>query len=215
PVTDPTVPAARDADPVVLTGADFPGWAVPANVTAKVPVTDLTGDPVTNDPPQGGGCTTFDAQCAHNHYAKPDFDSQDVAPQHGVPVGRILGYHWNAKAHKFTQIPFQVDEMFVRYLDNSASGFSVYSGEDQHLSYAFDREGWRYYAQDPNDPCHAVPDSGIKTTPDPVPGLDTNDELAFTASDGGPAAPSRAKLPKGIAGARQVRVNDPTSPGGG
>src|SRR5437764_9597942 len=89
PVTDPTVPAARDADPVVLTGADFPGWAVSANVTAKLPVTDLTGDPITNDPPQGSGCTTFDAQCAHNHYAKPDFDSQDAAPQHGVPVGRI------------------------------------------------------------------------------------------------------------------------------
>src|SRR5207248_873617 len=83
-----------------------------------------------------------------------------------------------------------VDEMFVRYLDNSASGFSVYSGEDQHLSYAFDREGWRYYAQDPNDPCHAVPAEGVKTTPDPVPGLDTNDELAFMASDAGPAAPS-------------------------
>src|SRR5712671_1326677 len=78
PVVDPSVPAARDAEAVVLTGKDFPGWAAPANQTAKLPVTDLTGDPVTNEPAPGGGCTSFDAKCAHNYYAKPDFDSQDV-----------------------------------------------------------------------------------------------------------------------------------------
>ena len=100
PVTDPTIPAARDADPVVLTGRDFPGWAASANVTAKLPLTDLTGDPITGEPAPGSGCTTFDAQCDHNHYAKPDFDSQDYAPQEGVPVGRLLGYRWNAKAGK-------------------------------------------------------------------------------------------------------------------
>ncbi|MEA2482642.1 MAG: hypothetical protein QOC55_589, partial [Thermoleophilaceae bacterium] len=114
PVVDPTVPANRDAEAVVLTGKDFPGWAASSNVTAKLPVTDLTGDPVTGDPPPGGGCTTFDAQCQHNHYAKPDFDSQNVAPQKGVPTNRLLGYRWNPKAHKFQQIPFQVDEVFTR-----------------------------------------------------------------------------------------------------
>src|SRR3954449_10663563 len=77
PVADPTVPAARDAEAVVLTGKDFPGWAAPSHVTAQLPVTDLTGHPVTGDPAPGSGCTTFDAQCDHNHYAKPDFDSQD------------------------------------------------------------------------------------------------------------------------------------------
>src|SRR6476646_8299250 len=115
PVVDPTVPAARDADVVVLTGKDFPAWAAPANVTAKLPLTDLTGDPVTNDPAPGQGCTSFDAQCDHNHYATPDADSQQVAPQAGVPTGRLLGYRWNPKAGKngkFEQIPFQVDEMF-------------------------------------------------------------------------------------------------------
>src|SRR3954451_16747551 len=88
PVVDPTVPAARDADAVVLTGKDFPGWAAPTNQTAKLPLTDLTGDPVTNEPAPGQGCTTFDAKCAHNHYAKPDFDSQDVAPRKGVAIDR-------------------------------------------------------------------------------------------------------------------------------
>src|SRR4051812_41145776 len=89
PVVDPTVPAARDAEAVVLTGKDFPGWAAPANVTAKLPVTDLTGDPVTGEPPPGSGCTSFDAQCEHNHYAQPDVDSQMVAPQKGIPTDRF------------------------------------------------------------------------------------------------------------------------------
>lgn len=213
PVVDYTVPAARDADPVVLTGKDFPGWAVPANATAKLPLVDLTGDPVTGDPPPGQGCTTFDAQCQHNHYATPDFNSQDVAPQKGPAINRFLGYRWNAKAGRFVQIPFQVDEVFTRYLDNSASGFSVYSGNDQHTTYAFDREGWRMYGQDPNNPCHAVPAGGVKTTPDPVQGLDTNDELAFMASDAGAQAPAGTSLPKGIVGAREVKIADPTNPG--
>src|SRR3954451_7536196 len=213
PLVDPTVPAARDAEAVVLTGKDFPGWAAPSNFTAKLPLTDLTGDPVTGEPAPGSGCTTFDSQCLHNHYAKPDFDSNDYAPQKGVPANRLLGYRWNPKSHKFQQIPFQVDQAFTRYLDNSASGFSVYSGQDQHTTYAYDREGWRMYGQDPNDPCHAVAADGIKTTPDPVRGLDTNDELAFMASDAGPQAPSSASLPKGIVGAREVKVADPSNPG--
>src|SRR3954471_8878399 len=95
PVGDTTVPAARDAEAVVLTGKDFPGWAAVANQTAKLPLTDLTGDPVTGEPAPGGGCTSFDAKCAHNHYAKPDFDSQDVAPHAGVATGKLVGYRWN------------------------------------------------------------------------------------------------------------------------
>jgi hypothetical protein len=207
PVVDPTVTAAHDADPVVLKGSDFAGWAVPANQTVKLPLTDLAS------------CQSFDEQCDHNHYAPPEVDSQSVAPQAGVATNRLLGYRWNPKAGKtgrFVQIPFQVDEMFVRYLDNSASGFSVYSGEDQHLTYAFDREGFRYWGSDPNNPCKAIPGPGEpKTTADPVPGLDANDELAFMARDAGPEAPHGAALPNGIADAREVKVTDPTaaSPG--
>jgi hypothetical protein len=207
PVIDPTVKPARDADYVLLTGRDFPGWSVPANQTAKLPLTDLAD------------CQSFDDKCKHNNYATPDADTKNAAGD-GVPVKKLIGYRWNEHAKKFTQIPFQVDEMFVRYLDNSASGFSVYSGQDQHLSYAFDREGWRYFGQDPDDPCHAVPGvdsrigvNGEKTTKDPVPGLDTNDELVFMARDAGVQAPSGAKLPKGIVDAREVRVADPFDAG--
>ena len=91
------------------------------------------------------------------------------------------------------QIPFQVDEVFTRYLDNSASGFAVYSGEDQHTTYAFDREGFRFTAADPDNPCQARPIGGEPTTPDPVKGLDANDELAFMAADAGPAGARRAR----------------------
>ena len=78
------------------------------------------------------------------------------------------------------QVPFQVDEMFTRYLSNEASGFSIYSGQDQHTTYAFDREGFRYRKEDPADPCHALPDSDVAT--DPVPGLDDNTVFVDTFS---------------------------------
>ena len=100
--------------------------------------------------------------------------------------------------------------MFTRYLDNSASGFAIYSGEDQHTTYAFDREGFRYRKEDPNNPCHALPDSAVAQ--DPVRGLDDNDELAFMAKDAGPKAPAGAALPKGIAGMQEVRITDPQNP---
>ena len=198
---DLATPAARDTEPVVITGKDLPGWSVPANQTVKVPFLDLKD------------CQSFDEKCAHNHYAQPEIDSSQLVSGGGrrrpraprLPLGR---------AAAFRQIPFQVDEVFTRYLDNSASGFAVYSGEDQHTTYAYDREGFRFNTSDPSDPCKATPDEGIKTTPDPVKGLDDNDELAFMASDAGGQAPAGAPLPKGIEAGmvREVRVTDPYAP---
>jgi hypothetical protein len=204
------VPAARDSEPVVLTGQDFPGWSVPANQTVKVPLTDLVDCPTLNTD-----------TCSHNHYADPEIDTARANGPVGTPTNRILGYRWNPKAGptgKFVQIPFQVDEVFTRYLENSASGFAPYSGDDQHTTYAFDREGWRFTDSDPSNPCQAIPfevtnPDGTKSRPpttlDPVKGLDDNDELAFMASDAGPAAPDGAALPKGVEDARRVSVVDP------
>src|SRR2546421_756219 len=197
PVVDPTVPAVRDGDPVVLTGSQFPGWSAPSNQTAKLPFTDLTQ------------CQSFDEKCQHNHYAQPEVDTGDKLGT-GTPTDRLLGYRWDAKHSRFVQIPFQVDEVFTRYLSNPASGFSFYSGEDQHTTYAFDREGFRYTKSDPSNPCLARPDS--PTMKDPVAGLDDNDELAFMASDAGPQAPSDAALPKGVVDMRRVAIDDPTNP---
>src|SRR5947209_6051241 len=201
PVVDPTVAADRSVEPVVLTGANFPDWAAPSDINAKLPLTDLKD------------CQTFDDKCAHNHYAPPDVEinPEDYGYPEGVPTDRLLGYRWDGK--RFVQIPFQVDKMFTRYLDNSASGFSVYSGEDQHTTYEFPREGFRFTKSDPSNPCLAVPDSAAAK--DPVRGLDTNDELAFMSSDAGAQAPADAKLPAGISGVREVRVDDPLNPGAG
>jgi hypothetical protein len=198
PIVDPATPAARDTEPVIITGQDFGAWSAESNFTFRLPLLDLTE------------CQSFDEQCEHNHYEDPSFDSQQYAPQEGTPVDRLLGYRWNAKTRKFQQIPFQVDEQFTRYLSNPASGFSFYSGEDQHTTYAFDREGFRYTRSDPNNPCLARPDSA--TARDPVRGLDNNDELAFMARDAGPAAPAGARLPKGVEAAKRVTVADPSNP---
>jgi hypothetical protein len=200
---DPTVPANRDTDPVVLTGASFGTLSAPQNFTGLLPLIDLTQ------------CQSFDEQCAHNHYVDPTLDTEDTLGQ-GTPIDRLLGYRWDAAAKTWTQIPFQVDEQFTRYLDNSASGFSVYSGDDEHTTYAFDREGFRYTKSDPYDPSN--PDKVCDAKPaslpayDPVKGLDSNDELAFMASDAGPQAPDDAALPAGVEGAKRVLVTDPTNP---
>jgi len=210
PVVDPGVPAKHDADPVILTGLDFPQWSARSNQTAKLPATDLKDCSGTIDPSRGSSPNDWlvqDDNCAHNNYAQPEVDTGDTLGD-GTPTDRLLGYRWNGK--KFVQIPFQVDEMFTRYLDNSASGFAVYSGEDQHTTYAFDREGFRLRKEDPADPCHALADSPTAT--DPVKGLDDNDELVFMAGDAGAQAPAGAQLPKGIDGVRAVRIDDPTNP---
>jgi PKD repeat protein len=215
PGPDPTVNAKHDTEPVILNGSSFPDWSVPANQTAKAPATDLSFNC-----PTGGSDS-----CKHNHYEKPEVDTADHQDQmpdqikEGTDTTRLLGYRWDEAAGKFVQIPFQVDEVFTRYLDNQASGFAIYSGEDQHTTYAYEREGYRFTANDPNDPCKAVPavnpaDShpqpgGPRTTPDPVKGLDSNDELVFMANDAGPQAPLGAGLPKGIEAAHAVAMTDP------
>lgn len=193
PVPDPRVAAARQVDPVVLTGEAFGTWSVPSNVTAKAPLTDLLD------------CQTFDEQCEHNHYEDPELDSSTLVAPEGTDVSTLTGWRWDGAS--FVEVPFQVDEVFTRYLDNSASGFAVYSGNDQHTTLAFDREGFRFTESSATDPCVAVADS--ETAADPIKGLDSNDEVVFMARDAGPQAPATALRPHGTTGVKQVTVVDP------
>src|SRR5215218_2201729 len=103
-VVDPTVPAARDTEPVILTGQDFGHWSVPANQTARLPLLDLTE------------CQSFDEECSHNQFAEPQADTRDALGR-GVPVDQLVGFRWVDKKtnSRFKQIPFQVDEQFTRY----------------------------------------------------------------------------------------------------
>src|SRR6476660_42147 len=140
---DPTVVAPRDAEPVVLTGASFPQWAKPAEVTAKVPTV------------AGASCTSGDNTCTHNQYEKPELATGDKLGQ-GADVKKLLGYRWNAEHKQFEQIPFQVDEMATRYISNNASTFSVYSQTDQHPTPVFDEERFRWTKSSASDPCKAA-----------------------------------------------------------
>jgi hypothetical protein len=193
---DITAIAKHDAEPVVLKGSSFGTWSVPANQTFQPPLMDLV------DCPPGTDTDT----CDHNEYADPAVDTASDSVQ-GAPVNQLIGYRWDPATNSFVQIPFQVDEVFTRYLSNEASGFSIYSGQDQHTTYAYDREGFRYTNSDPSDPCKAV--AASPAMKDPVKGLDSNDELAFMADDAGARAPAGAIRPAGIDGVKEVTIVDP------
>ena len=146
----------------------------------------------------------------------------------GADVNRIVGFRWDATAGKFVQFPLQVDEKFTRFISNNASGFAFYSGVDQETNYAWDREGFRYSADKNNTPRTLDPNScvaepakgsppldakGYSAAPDPIKGLDDNDEVAFMWRDAGATqAPSGAALPDGVVSSYQVAVADPSDP---
>ena len=177
----PRTPRAS-TEPVVLTGAQpgRPGGAVPSYRracrcwTSRRPPTTRTT--TTRTP-------TLDTARAARRRGHAD------RPPARLPLG---------PARQFVQIPFQVDEVFTRYLDNSASGFSPYSGEDQHTTYAYDREGFRYTQRAARRRPVPRDSRASPAATDPVKGLDTNDELAFMAADAGAAgAGGRARCPHG------------------
>ena len=210
-VVDPGTPAAQKSEPVILTGLNIPEWSARADASVKLPLTDLMDCAGTVDPSQGSDPNDWlvaDSDCEPNQYQEPELQAPVVGK--GAPVDTLRGYRWDDQVHRWEQIPFQVDEVFSRYLNNSASGFALYSGEDQHTTYAFDREGFRYRKEDPSNPCDALPDS--EPARDPVPGLDDNDEIAFMASDAGAKAPTTAALPYGTWAAREVVIRDPQNP---
>src|SRR3954452_24383091 len=95
PVVDPTTPAARDTEPVILTGKDFPDWSARANATVKLPLTDLIG---CNEVQNGGDRD----DCAHNHYEPPEIDTGGTLGE-GTPTDRLLGYRWDEKKGRWRQ----------------------------------------------------------------------------------------------------------------
>jgi hypothetical protein len=212
----PTAPAGAAADrpvalpqgletaPVVLTGRDLAGWAVPGTVAATpggVGAAQCLGG--RNGVPEP---LASESQCTHNTFEDPVATTGGLVD--GPPIEAFTGWRWDGE--DWAQIPFQVDEVDQRFLSNDNSGFAFYSETDGHVTYVFDREGFRFMGQDPDDACLAAPtEPGVTMTPDAVPGLDTDDELVFMARDAGARAPSQAGLPDGITDAREVSVVDP------
>ena len=220
---------ARGVDPVIVIGAQFPTWSGGPEVTFREPQTptnyetaDAQGTlpkPLRSDC-YAPGQNPYDPDDTGDHSCSqaPRVSVYGTPGRTGVPVERLLGYRWSGS--DFEQIPLQVDERFTRYLSNNASGFAFYSGVDQYVTYAFDREGYRFTDNDPADPCRPIARSDpryggerIVAEPDPLPGLDDNDEIAFMVRSTGIQAPADAVLPSGIESAQEVVVADPSDPG--
>lgn len=204
---------ARDAEVVVLTGADVPAWSRAA--ATGVPAAHPSGFPK----PVGDG-----VRSAHHGTLVVPPDARA-----GVDVNRVAAYRWTAKGWR--QVPVQIDERYPYFLANARSSFAPYSGVDEELTYAWDVEAWKKVAGECSSrypeslaEAQALASAGVITPglgetlqdylgakPDPVPGLDDDDEIVFMASDAGARAPLRQAGPKhSLAGTRQeVALADP------
>ena len=221
PPPPPPFTGARAASPVVLTGAQLPDWS------------RLAAQGVAKTYPSGATTTGDGVRNAHNGTITIPADART-----GVDPDQIAAYRWNGK--KLVEVPVQVDQRFPYFLANGRSDFSVYSGTDEELTYAYapDRhatgeEAWkkvfgdcfaRYATAAENAalPGHVspAPDGSLDTLgytgamQDPVPTLDDDDEVVVMARDAGPAAPAGTPAPKYAIGAGQaIRVADPLAPG--
>ncbi len=165
--------AERRVEPVVLTGAQLPGWSVPAAEGVAKPYPSGVGE--------AGGAPGMDfaSRDAHNGYLVYPATGDAVIAGH-VPVSEVAAYRYDPSApgDGFVEIPVQVDERMPYFLANANSDFSFYSATDPELSYVWDREMWN--AQGAG--CNAEYPSA---TPDPIPGIDNDDEIVFMASDAG------------------------------
>ncbi|MEX2393579.1 MAG: hypothetical protein WD826_03760 [Actinomycetota bacterium] len=199
------VAQARGHEPILLTGSQFPVWSAGPELSAREP-----GIPATSDcfDDHGDGL-------AHNCMESSRIPNN---PLEGVPVDRLVGFRWDNGSASFVQVPFQVDERFTRYLSNYASncngaegvcvGFGAYSAVDSQLTYAYERDAYRFTGGE----CFAEIEGDPEPEPDPVKGLDDNDELVFLHRDTGGAAPPGAPLPEGISELRGVRIDDVSAP---
>ena len=167
--------AERRVEPVVLTGAQLPGWSVPAAEGIAKPYPWGVG----GDFEDQTGNTEFYVRDAHNGimlYPAAD----DAAVPGLVAVNEVAAYRYDSTApgNGFVEIPVQVDERMPYFLANANSGFSMYSATDPELSYVWDREMWNAQGSG----CNA---EYPQASPDPIPGIDNDDEIVFMASDAG------------------------------
>ncbi|HVL89138.1 MAG TPA: hypothetical protein VM841_02770 [Actinomycetota bacterium] len=228
------VTQARSVEPVVLTGSQFPSWSAGPDPAFREPQTPTNYETADT---QGSLPATLRSDCYRAGQRWNPYDWSDngdhncyqrsrvpANPLEGADVSRLLAYRWNGT--DFEQIPFQVDEVFTRYISNNVSGFAFYSGVDEETTYAFDREpfhyNWDAYLDSlpagNGNPCASRPrpgspmHNGKATTPDPVRGLDDNDELVFMYSDTGGRAPRKAAMPSGLESTYEVKIVDPSNP---
>jgi hypothetical protein len=202
--------SARASEPVVITGAQIPPW------------TRSSATGVAAAYPSGASKSTGGdgVRSAHNGVLTVPPDART-----GVDPDQITAFRWDATAG-WTEVPVQVDQRYPYFLANGHSSFSVYSGTDQELTYAWNptahstgEEAWKKvfgqcsatYQQSAADLSDAIasgavtpvrapgvaPDDYTHATPDPVRTLNDDDEIAMMAGDPATAAPAGAGQPTG------------------
>jgi len=222
---------ARDAAPVVLTGAQIPGWAEPAAEGVAQPYPSGTNQEGGSQEPKG---FYNPVRTAHNGTLEVPPLNPAITP---VSPDDVAAYSWSGGAWK--QIPVQVDKRFPNFLANGHSGFSFYSGTDEELTYAWapdahdtGEEAWKKMFGDCTsrfassvDEVNAAIKAGwlslgpqetaedyLTSMQDPSKYVDTDDELSFMAGDAGTQAPSGTPLPTGASDGQVVRIADPLDP---
>ena len=225
---------ARDAAPVVLTGAQIPQWAAPAAEGLAKPYPSGTNQEGGSSEPAG----FYDpVRTAHNGTIEVPPTPPTVTP---VDPSQVAAYSWTGSGWK--QIPVQVDQRFPYFLANGHSAFSFYSGTDEELTYAWannpndthdvGEESWKKMFGDCTsrfaanvDEVNAAIKAGwlslgpqetaqdyLSSMQDPQPLFDTDDELSFMAGDAGSQAPSGTALPPGASNGQVVTISDPLDP---
>ena len=166
---DLTKPAARDTEPVVLSGRDFAPWSTLSNQTAKAPLTDLTE------------CQSFDEACKHNHYAEPEVDSQKAAPLEGTPVDRLLGYRWDRRRAQVRADPVPGGRGVHALPRQLGVGLRRLLRAGPAHDLRVRPRGLPLHRERPAA-TRASRGRRRRSRPTPSPGLDDNDELAFMAA---------------------------------
>ena len=205
---------AREAEAVVLTGAQLPTWSrLPAEGTGKTY-------------PSG---STDGVRDAHNGELTVPEDVRT-----GVEVDQIVAYKWTGGETdgRFVEVPVQVDERFPYFLANARSDFAFYSGTDKELTYEWDVESWKKmfgtcearYAENIEEVQAAIAAEDIGALggstledmldkmEDPVRTFDDDDELVFMASDAGARAPLSVGPPGTGAERQEIAITDPRDP---
>jgi hypothetical protein len=183
----PTDAPKRSVEPIVLTGAQLPGWSGPASDGASQPYP--------------GGALDGVRDAHHGTTIVPPEETWSTIDPDEVVAYNFVDGEWS-------EIPVQVDERFHYFLANANSDFGIYSGADKELTYEWDVESWKKTAGQ----CFTEYAEGDGPTQDPVLTLDNDDEVVFMASDAGTQAPV-ASAPEGVSAARQeVKITDPADP---
>jgi len=123
----------------------------------------------------------------------------DVPALAGAPPSQVVGFAYDARRERWTQIPVQVDERKVVDFGGVPSNGSPAA------------EGTVYGSQPIGQAVLQYADPETWVGPDSDPALDADDELALMAGDAGDRAAQARLLPELVdgAGASELRIADP------